>query len=91
VHTIDKEFVRGFEVRPSLDAAPFRVIGPVFYEEGPYWLRFDGLVVPQARVSCLTALHRAARPGGLPFPFLYATLDPQWSRSPLYQRFSWSF
>lgn len=89
VHTIDKEFERTFQVAPPSGIEPSLVLGPVFYEYGPYWLRFDGLVVPQNQLGCLTALRRAEHPEALPFPFLYATLDPLWSRSALYQRFIW--
>jgi hypothetical protein len=88
VHTIDKEFDRPFLVSPRGDER-FRVLTPAFYEYGPYWLRFDGIVVPNDRIDCLTGLFRAERPGSLPFPFLYAALGPGWTHSALYQRFAW--
>lgn len=88
VKTFDKEFNRRHVVTPSAGAA-WRLMSPVFYEYGPYWLRFDGFKVPAAKAACLTLLTRADRPGDLPMPFLYATLAPDWRNTPLYQRFTW--
>lgn len=89
VQTLDKEFNRTFTVTPPAGAATVQILAPLFYEYGPYWLRAEGFVLPDERAGCLRELRRAERPGELPFPFLYATLDPQWRESRLYQRFAW--
>ena len=86
-HTADKEFNRIVQVMPPSGGDAFRVLAPVFDEYGPYWSHFDGLVLPRDRIDCLTAVHRAERPGALPFPFLYASLTEDWAQSALYQRF----
>ncbi len=88
VQTLDKEFNRVHTVVPSA-AGAFQLMTPVFYEYGPYWLHFDGLVLPTSRSGCLVSMRRAGQPGELPFPFLYAALDPLWRESRLYQRFPW--
>lgn len=87
--TFDKEFNREHTVTPPPDGAAFRLLSPLFYEYGPYWLRFDGFVVPDAQAGCLTSVRRAEHPGDLPFPFLFAALEPNWRDGALYQRFRW--
>lgn len=89
VRTLDKEFNRTQIVVPAVDGAASKVLGPVFYEYGPYWLKFDGFIVPTDRVECLTTMLRAEHPGQLPFPFLFASLSPDWRESGLYERFRW--
>jgi hypothetical protein len=88
VQTFDKVFTRDRTVVPQSDGQPFRILGPAYYEYGPYWLKFDGFLVPEARASCVTRIARAAEPGKVPFPFLYAQLGQNWRQSGLYQRFT---
>jgi len=89
VQTIDKQFDRPFAAHPPPGDGRFRILAPLFYEFGPYWLRADGFVLPADRITCVQAIHRVEDPGALPMPFLYAQLGPAWQTSPLYQRFDW--
>jgi hypothetical protein len=89
VHTLDKEFDRTFSIPAGVGREAQRVLAPVFFEFGPYWTRFDGLMLPSDRQQCLLSLARVPHPGGLPFPFLYARLHPSWRDDALYQRFDW--
>jgi hypothetical protein len=87
LHTLDDEFVRDIRVAPTSFGAPFRLLIPAFYESGPYFTHFDGVVVPRDRARCLSNVRRVDDPALVPLPFLYAQLAPSWRDQPLYQRF----
>jgi hypothetical protein len=87
--TLDKEFDRSFTVVPPRQGELFRILSPLFFEYGPYWLRTDGLLVPAERQTCLQSVRRVRDPGGLPMPMLYARLSADWKTKPLFQRFIW--
>ena len=89
VQTVDKEFNRTQIVVPAPAGESSRILSPVFYEYGPYWFRFDGFVLPRERAECLATMLHAEHPGDLPFPFLFASLGPNWRTLGLYQRFTW--
>ncbi|MDP3716231.1 MAG: hypothetical protein Q8T13_00505 [Acidobacteriota bacterium] len=88
-NSTDKQFDRDFKVVTPAPGDTARVLAPAFYEYGHQWIHFDGIVVPRRLAGCVSQVSRIDKPGDLPFPFLYATLDPQWRESRLYQRFKW--
>jgi hypothetical protein len=49
--------------------------------------RFDGVVVPAARVACVRGIRRVNPPDAVPFPNVFVMLPAQWRATPLYQRF----
>jgi hypothetical protein len=85
VPTFDKEFNRTMTVAGT---GLHHLLAPVFYEFGPHWTRFDGFVIDRKQAGCITQLARVDEPGQLPFPFIYANLDPDWRDAPLYQAFA---